>query len=298
MSSSNNVEYDKVTIIIPAFNEQEGIRDTLTELKSNEKLKVAEIIVIDDGSTDSTFDMAKKVAGVKVIRHKVNLGYGSAIKTGTRHARGSIIAWYDADGQHRPEDLIKVVDTLVEEELDYCIGVRGKDSYVEKSRVLGKKILRMIVDLLAREKMGDFNSGLRAFRTEILKRYLGILPKRFGASTVTTFIMQEQRYLGKEVPIIVNRRVGKSSVKQIRDGLQTISLILNIMILFRPKEVFGTLGVGTILVGSGYGVMKALIMHNGIPSLSVIIIVLGIQIFFFGVISAQISQLRLERING
>lgn len=297
MNRCINVEYDKVTIIIPAFNEEEGIKSTLLELKSNCKLKDAEIIVIDDGSRDGTYDAAKAITGVKVIRHKVNLGYGSAIKTGTRHAKGSIIAWYDADGQHRPEDLIKIVETLIEEELDYCIGVRGKDSFVEKSRVLGKKVLKMIVDLLAREKMGDFNSGLRAFRTEILKRYLGILPKRFGASTVTTFIMQEQRYLGKEVPIKVNQRVGKSSVKQIRDGLQTISLILNIMILFRPKEVFGTLGVGTILAGSAYGIMKALIMHNGIPTLAVIIIVLGIQIFFFGVISAQISQLRLERID-
>lgn len=298
MNNNDKVDYSKLTIIIPSYNEQEGIKSTLLDLKSNEKLSESEIIVIDDGSIDSTYEIAKEIDGVKVIRHKVNLGYGSAIRTGVRHAKGQFIAWYDADGQHRPEDLIKIVDTLIEEELDYCIGVRGNDSFVDKSRVLGKKILKVIVNLLAKEKMGDFNSGLRAFRTEIISRYLSILPKRFGASTVTTFIMQEQRYLGKEVPIVVKQRVGKSSVKQVRDGFQTIALILNIMILFRPKEVFGFLGIGTIIIGSVYGIIKALIMQNGIPTLAVIIIVLGIQIFFFGVISAQISQLRLERING
>lgn len=234
---------------------------------------------------------------ISVVRHKVNKGYGSAIVTGIREATREIVAWYDADGQHRPEDLSKVVRRLVEEDLDYCVGVRGKDSYVDKSRVIGKKILKMLVNLLAKEPMGDFNSGMRAFKRDVIYKYITFFPKRFGASTVTTFLMSENRYKGGEVPIIVRQRVGKSTVNQIKDGLRTISLILSIIIMFRPMEIFGSIGIATIIGGSIYGIVVAIVQGMGVPTLAAIIIVFGIQIFFFGILSAQISQLRIERLE-
>ena len=287
----------KVSVIIPAYNEAMGIRDTLVELEEflNEDF---EILVIEDGGEDNTYEivdeLTKEYSNIRCIRHRRNKGYGSAIVTGCRHANGNIIAWYDADGQHRPEDLLAIISKMEKEDLDYCIGIRTKDSYQDKSRIIGKSILKRVVNFLAKEPMADFNSGMRAFRKEVLIRYINLLPRRFGASTVTSFIMQEENYVGGGVPIHGRKSVGKSSVKQFRDGILTISLIFNIIILFRPKEIFGSLGILTILLGAIYGIVCAVVDGLGVPVLSAIVIGLGIQILFLGILSSQISQLRLE----
>lgn len=288
--------FSDVTIIIPAYNEALGIKGTLSELNENDLLKQCEILVIDDGSSDNTYNIVNEIGyeNTHCIRHKKNKGYGGAIITGCKSSTRNIVCWYDADGQHRPEDLVAVIQCLHNEQLDYCIGVRGKDSHCDKSRKLGKIILKIIVNILAKEKMNDFNSGMRAFRKSILVRYLSLLPKRFGASTVTSFIMQEENYTGGEVPIIVRKRIGKSTVRQFRDGMRTLQLIMNIIILFRPREVFGTIGIASVFIGLVYGIVSALTQKLGIPVLSAIIIIFGIQTLFFGIISGQISQLRLE----
>lgn len=228
------------------------------------------------------------------MRHRKNQGYGSAIKTGIRAAKGDIIVWYDADGQHRPEDLIKVIHTMESGDYDFCIGIRGKDSFADKSRVFGKKVLKLAVNFMLREKAADFNSGLRAFKRNVIIKYLSILPKRFGASTVTTVVMQEEDYVGCEVPIVVRQRTGKSTVKQFRDGFRTIGLVMNLILLFRPRQVFGMLGALFLLIGSIYGLALAILQHLGFPVLGAILIIFGLQIFLFGILSAQISQLRLE----
>lgn len=284
-----------VTVVIPAYNEAKGIEKTLIELAEYVP-KEYEILVIDDGSTDNTFEIVNGIgySNIGCIQHKKNKGYGSAISTGCKYANGDIIVWYDADGQHRPEDLVAVVKKLKDEEWDYCIGIRNERSHCDRNRKLGKYILSKIVNLLAREPVEDFNSGLRAFKKEVLLKYLPLLPKRFGASTVTTFIMQEVEYNGGGIEILVRERIGKSTVRPIKDGIRTLNLIMNIIVLFRPKEVFGTIGILAIVVGVLYGIISAVTDGLGIPVLSAIICVFGVQTFFFGIISSQISQLRLE----
>lgn len=285
----------KLSVLIPAYNESAGIGRTLEELITYVDMEETEIIVVDDGSTDNTADIAREFPAVRLIRHGVNKGYGTAIKTATRAAVGEIVAWYDADGQHRPEDLKKVVDEIVQKNLDYCIGVRGKDSYVDKSRVFGKFILRLFLRIVTLKKATDFNSGLRAFKREVLLRYLSLLPKRFGASTVTTLLMQEEDYNGSEVPIVVRQRIGKSSVKQIKDGLRTIMLILNVILLFHPMRVLGSSGVVMVLAGLIYGGVCALQWHGGFPVFAAVLIIFGFQLFCFGLLSHQISRVRKEK---
>lgn len=285
-------------MIIPAYNEAAGISNTLAELC----LYLPEnydIIVIDDGSTDDTYTIVldMNLPQVRVIRHKRNQGYGSAIKTGCKAASGDIIVWYDADGQHRPKDVFNVVNTLVKENLDYCIGVRTSDSFVENNRKIGKKILSWTANVLAKEPMDDVNSGMRAFKRKILMRHISLLPERFGASTVTSFIMQEMNYNGGGYPIVVRKRKGESTVKPFKDGIGTLCLIMNIILLFRAKQVFTTLAVFFITIGSVYGVINAFADRLGIPVLAAILVIFGMQIYFFGMISAQISALRLEHFD-
>lgn len=286
----------KVTVIIPAYNESAGIGDTLKELAESVSDEF-EILVIDDGSSDNTYDIVQNIgySNVRCVRHRRNRGYGAAIKTGCRNAAGEIIVWYDADGQHRPEDLLAVIEKMKTEKLDYCIGIRDRNSHCDRNRKFGKFILTKIVNILAKEPVKDFNSGLRAFKKNILLRYLPLLPDRFGASTITTFIMMETEHVGGTCEITVRPRVGTSTVKPIRDGIRTLSLIMNIIILFRPREVFGTVGLLSIAVGVLYGVIHAFRNGLGIPVLAAVVCIFGIQAFFFGAISSQISQLRLER---
>lgn len=285
----------KVSVIIPAYNEEAGIEATIRELVDSVPDNY-EIIVIDDGSKDDTYLKASSVEfdRLRIVRHQRNKGYGTAIKTGTRHANGDVVVWYDSDGQHRPCDLLGVVNKLIDEDLDYCIGIRTADSHVDKNRKFGKKVLSFIANKMAKEPMPDVNSGLRAFKKEVLYRHLHLLPKRFGASTVTTFIAQEMDYEGGEYPITVRKREGTSTVKPVRDGLATLKLIMNIVLLFRAKEVLSKIAIVMVAVGTIYGLWSALTQHLGIPVLSAILVLFGVQMYFFGIISAQISALRLE----
>ena len=286
-----------ISVIIPAYNEEAGIAKTLTLLLQEKYLENEEIIVVDDGSSDSTAQIVETFPQIKLIRHPFNRGYGSAIRSGTRAAKGDYICWFDSDGQHQVVDLVKVCKKLTEEDLEYCIGVRDEESYQDPNRKLGKWLLRQSVNFSVGQNVPDFNSGLRGFRKDVLQRYIHLLPKGFGASTLTTLLMIESSHHGATVPITVQKRIGKSAVKQFRDGMRTLQIILHIVILFKPLKFFGNIGLFLIAVGALYGVIKANINHLGIPVLAMLVMVLGIQSFFFGLLCDQISALRRERFN-
>jgi hypothetical protein len=186
---------------------------------------------------------------------------------------------------------------LKEHDLDYCIGVRNSKSHRDFERRLGKFLLRMAVQMTAGRHINDFNSGLRGFKREVLVRYLHLLPKGFGASTTTTLLMLERGYYGEEVPITVLKRVGKSSVRQLRDGFRTLTIIMRLFLLFKPMKFFGSLGFLLVLAGSAYGIERALTLRQGVPVLAALVIILGIITVFIGLISDQISTSRLERLE-
>ncbi len=286
-----------VSVIIPAYNEEAAIGNVLRELTRggiSEKNDNLEIIVINDGSSDHTADIVKEFSQVRLINHRKNKGYGAAIKTGIRESRGDLIVWYDADGQHRPEDLYKLIAKMQEEDLDYCIGIRGGDSYEDRNRRFGKKILKCFLNFIVKEELKDFNSGMRGFKRSVIMPYLSLLPDAFGASTVTTLLMLEQEYYGGEVDITVRKRTGKSSVRQIRDGFRTIGLILQIIVLFQPMRVLGKGGLAMCGVGALYGILRAFQWSNGVPILASILIIFGFQLICFGVLSDQISKMRKQ----
>jgi glycosyltransferase involved in cell wall biosynthesis len=286
-----------ISLIIPAYNEEAGIGRTLQSLCEHEQVSRYEIIVVDDGSSDRTSEIVKTFPGVKLVRHLSNRGYGSAIVTGTRASRGEYIIWFDADGQHRVEDLVAIAEKLVNNHLEYCIGVRGSASHFENNRKFGKWLLKLAVQFAAGQTVPDYNSGLRGFKREVLLNYLHLLPKGFGASTLTTLLMVEGNHYGETVPITVLRRVGKSTVKQFRDGIRTLQIILHIVLLFKPLQFFGLIGLVLMLVGGVYGVIKAYLVHLGFPVFALLLMILGVESFFFGFLCDQISALRRERFN-
>jgi len=290
-------EVSNITIIIPAFNEGESIDLILNSLSEEPTLTNAEIIVVNDGSIDSTAAKVATFPKVRLLEHHVNKGYGASLATGTRQATREYVFWCDADGQHRMEDLLAVIEKTMTDKLDYCIGVRDSASHQVKSRKFGKLILRQAVQLAAGEKVKDFNSGLRGFRRDVIRKYLHILPKGFGASTTTTLLMLERNYKGAEVPITVLPRIGKSSVRQVIDGLRTILLVLRVFLLFKPLHFFGGIGTLISLAGFGYGIWSAILEGMGVPVFGAVVFLSGTQVIFLGLVMDQISAMRRERFD-
>jgi len=278
----------EITIIIPAYNEEEGIADVITRLK-----KLPEkygILVVDDGSTDDTYKIAR-AAGVKVIRHPYNKGYGAALKTGIRNVKADVVLLMDADGQHHPGDIKKLTQHIGE--YDMVVGARTKKSKVSLLRRPGKRILSITANYLAGMKIPDLNSGFRALKKNVAMEYLHILPNTFSFSTTITLALINAGFSVKYVPIEAPKRIGTSKIKPFRDGFNFIMLIIRTVVLFNPLKVF--LPISAILFGVGFFYLGyELALHLNVPDSAVFLIVSSILIFFFGILADQISSMRRE----
>ena len=274
-----------VTIIIPAYNEEEGIANVITQLK--ESPENYEILVVDDGSTDKTYKLAIDT-GVKVIRHPYNKGYGAALKTGIRNAEADVVLFMDADGQHKPSDIKKLIQYI--EEYDMVVGARTKKSKISLLRRPGKKILSITANYLAGMKIPDLNSGFRALKKSIAMEFMHILPNTFSFSTTITLALITSGYSVKYVPIETPWRVGTSKIKPFRDGFRFIILIIRTITLFNPLKVF--LPISAILFGFGFlYLLYNVIFYLNVPDSAILLIVSGILIFIFGVLADQMSSL-------
>jgi glycosyltransferase involved in cell wall biosynthesis len=282
----------KVSIIVPAFNEGQSIEMVLENLE--ELGKDIEIIVVDDGSDDDTHSRASG-RKAKVVRHPYNKGYGAALKTGIRHSTGDVVCFFDADNQHRVEDLGEMLGFVGE--YDSVIAMRTSGSHIATIRKPGKKILSWVANYLSNHKIPDLNCGLRAFKREILERIMHILPDGFSFSTTTTIAMYKMGYTIKWVPVKTLPRVGKSTVKQLKHGTETLMLITRLITLFDPLKVFLPLSVFLVCLGTIYQTILIFVKGFHIVGGAILTILAGILIFFFGILADQISALRRDRIE-
>lgn len=281
-----------LTIVIPAFNEETGLGVTLDNLLA--AFPGAEVIVVDDCSLDQTAAVACARQNVRVLRHAFNRGQGGALKTGMRHATCAWVAWFDADNEHRAEDLARLAQRARDENLVAAIGQRQASATL--TRGVGKFLIRLIGRGL-RIKVGpDLNCGLRVFRRSVILRYLALIPDRFSASLVTTLIMIERGYPIAFEPVLTNPRLGKSTVR-LRDGFDAILMLLRSVMLFAPMRFFLPLGLGSIVVGTGYSLVVAFSLRTGIPVGGMLIITVGFLAVILGLVADQISQLRLGQLS-
>ncbi len=288
------MDYKNISIIIPCYNESSSIENTIEQLKSDSGLRHCDIIVIDDGSTDGSGDILSKLDGIYLIKHRSNRGYGSSIATGCKKAETDFIVWMDADGQHQVKDVKAVADKIVKDDFDFVIGCRTKESHQVSSRKFGKQILKMFVVASIGNSSVDYNSGLRGFKTSVLRKYLSLLEGGFGASTTTTLLMYKRKYIGSLVPIDVKERLGVSSVRQVRDGMRTLMLISRITLMFSPLIILGSIGLFQFILGFAYGLFKAIIDGSGFPTFGLLLSLSGIQTLFLGFVLDQVSQIRLD----
>jgi glycosyltransferase involved in cell wall biosynthesis len=247
-------EQQKLTVVIPAFNESQIIAKVLTELHTqlDEHHIDSEVIVVDDGSTDETAKIAAR-QGVIVLRHHSNRGYGAALKTGILSASNEIIAITDADGTYPSRFLPEMLNLI--EDVDMVVGARtGANVNVPVIRKLPKWVLNRFANYVTGMKIPDLNSGLRLFRRSIILQYLHMLPDQFSFTTTITMAMLCDRYAVHYMPIDYRQRTGKSKIVPWDAGVFA-ALILRMAVLFRPLRVF--LPIAGICLT--YGIVKMII---------------------------------------
>ncbi len=281
---------EKLTIIIPAYNEEEVISQVVARVRATKP--TCEIIVVDDGSTDRTPVLAEQ-AGARVLRHPYNKGNGAAVKTGIRAARGEVILLLDADGQHSPENIDKLLEYIGP--YDLVVGARTGDSDTQGYRNFGNWIFSRLASYLVEMKVPDPTSGFRCFKRDKVMEFIHLLPNKYSYPTTTTMSFMKAGYNVKHVPLKFERRQGgKSHIRPVRDGIKFITIILKMITLFNPIKVFMPLALIWFVAGALYGLIN-FFLNGKIPNGSVLLLSISVLIFLFSLISEQIAALRFEQ---
>jgi glycosyltransferase involved in cell wall biosynthesis len=277
-------------VIIPAFNEGDAIHRVIG--KTRELRPDAEILVVDDGSKDNTSEVARE-AGARVIRHPYNKGNGAAVKTGLRNARGEVVLLLDADGQHPPEDIERVLAGIGE--YDLVVGARTRDSESAKIRDLGNFVFNNLATYLSGHQIPDLTSGFRAMKRELILEFIHLLPNLYSYPTTSTLAFLKAGYNVQFVPIRARKGTGRSNTKILRDGTRAIVIILRMITLFAPMKIFLPISAVLFVLGVLYGLGNIFLFGmNRIPNGSVLLIMSSLFIFLFGLISEQIAAMRFE----
>jgi glycosyltransferase involved in cell wall biosynthesis len=280
------IENNNVSIVIPAYNEEHSIGKILSDLQSLEHH--FEILVVDDGSTDKTAQVAESY-NVRVLRHPVNKGYGAALKTGFRNTSGEYVFLMDADGQHKVKDIARLLDYAGQ--YDMVVGARTKQSKITLNRKLAQYVMKKTANYLSGQDIPDLNSGFRVIKKEPVMEYIHILPNGFSFTTTITLAMLMGGYNLKYVPIDTEIRVGKSKIKAFRDGSNFILLILRTVSLFNPLKVFLPIS-GLLMVLGILDLAYEIIVNFNVSSASILLITSSIIVFFFGLLADQIAAIR------
>ncbi len=288
-----NNEKIKLSIIIPVYNEEEIISRVLGDLKNelgNLNLEY-EIIAVNDGSSDKSKEILEDIREIKLINHPYNKGYGASLKTGARNAKFDWLLFFDGDGQHKQEyikEFLKYTD-----EYDTIIGWR--QGYQGPAlRQPGKKLLRIVANYLAEKKIPDLNCGFRLLKKKLFLQYEHLFPNGFSLSTTSTLSFFKEGLNVKYVPITVDKRCGKSSVK-ISDGIRTLMLIVRLIMLFSPLKIFLPVSAVGFVISIGWAVYDLINSHFwAISKSSGFLFVASLLIFLFGLLADQVAAIRRE----
>lgn len=276
-----------VSIIIPAKNEARGLQGLLPEISA--LCPLAEVIVVDDGSHDETVNVCSQ-HNVRVVSHPHSLGNGAAVKTGARAAQGHTLLFMDADGQHQPEDIPRLLEML-EQGHDMVVGARGTGSQAGFHRSLANSFYNWLASWMVGQKVADLTSGFRAVRAEKFRKFLYLLPNGFSYPTTITMSFFRAGYPVAYVPIHAPKRIGNNShVRITRDGVRFLLIIFKIGTLYSPLKTFFPISFGFFLLGLGYYLYTFIEFHR-FTNMSALLFITSILIFLIGLVSEQITSL-------
>lgn len=279
-----------LSIIIPAKDEAASIGGVVATLR--ESLPVAEIIVVDDGSEDNTGSIAAS-AGARVIRHRYSKGNGAAIKSGARSANGNVLVFMDADGQHSPEDVKRLLEDFADG-MDMVVGARSDASQAGKRRLFGNKLYNYLASWVVGHKIPDLTSGFRVVTAAKFKEFLYLLPNGFSYPTTITMAFFRAGYSVSYIPIDAQSREGKSHIRLLRDGMKFLLIIFKIGTLYSPLKMF--LPVSLAVGGTGFlYYLYTFLVEGRFTNMSALLLTTATIIFMMGLVSEQITTLIYQR---
>ena len=280
-----------LSIILPAKNEAEGLRGTLPALKA--AYPEAEIIVVDDGSSDATAQVAAE-HGARVLSSPYSMGNGAAIKRGARAASGDILVFMDADGQHGAEH-VRVLLEKLDEGYDMVVGARDRSGQANVHRGLANAFYNSLASWMTGHRIADLTSGFRAVRADKFREFLHLLPNGFSYPTTSTMAFFRSAYPVAYVPIPVAKRVGNGShIRPLKDGVRFLLIIFKIASLYSPLKLFAPTAAAFFLAALGwYGYTFA--TQGRLTNMSTLLFSAAVIIFLIGLISEQITNLTYRR---
>ncbi|MQM39273.1 Undecaprenyl-phosphate 4-deoxy-4-formamido-L-arabinose transferase [wastewater metagenome] len=284
--TENNAHSQKISVVIPAKNEEASIGRIIKTIQDS--ANVTEILVVDDGSTDKTASYALE-AGARVISRPYSSGNGSAIKTGTRHALGDILVFMDADGQHNPKDIPRMLENL-NRGFDMAVGARRNGSQANFGRGAANWIYNRLASYMTGHDIYDLTSGFRAAHAAKFREFLHLLPNGFSYPTTITMAFFRAGFTITYVPISADQRTGRSHIRPIRDGLRFLLIIFKVATLYSPLKIFAPTSAGLFCLGVGY-YAYTYITQGRFTNMSALMLTTAILAFLIGLVSEQITQL-------
>ncbi len=283
-----------ISIILPAKNEAGSLKKLLPELRR--AFPDEEIIVVDDGSTDATIEICNS-NDVRVISHVYSMGNGAAIKTGARNATGDILVFMDADGQHSPDNIQRLVDKI-NDGFDMVVGARKINTHASLTRRIGNTLYNKLASWMTGYPIEDLTSGFRAARARHFRKFLYLLPNKFSYPTTSTMAFFRSGLPVGYIPIeAMNRSAeAKSHIRIFHDGLRFLIIIMKIGALFSPMRFFLPISGSLFLAGiSYYG--YTYFTSGRLTNMSTILILASLFTFLIGIVSEQISALHYKDIE-
>jgi glycosyltransferase involved in cell wall biosynthesis len=281
----------KVSVVIPAYNEEGGITQTIRSIQA--VLPDAEILVVNDGSTDNTATAAKE-AGAYVWSHPYNMGNGAAIKTGIRLASGDKIVLMDGDGQHDPSDIPRLLEAA--QNFDMVVGARDPSTQASRLRRWANRCYNDLARYATKFPIQDLTSGFRVVERETVTRYLYLLPNTFSYPTTITLAYLRSGRTILYLPVRAKKRTGKSKIKLLRDGSRFLLIIVKITTLFSPLRIFLPLSFLFFLSGvANYA--RSYILSGRFTNMSALLLIAALTFFMMGLVSEQVTQLRYDRVE-
>ena len=276
-----------LSIVLPAKNEEEGLYDLLTEIRA--LYPNAELIVVDDGSEDKTAEIALSVTNVICISHPVSIGNGGAVKTGARNSTGDTVVFMDADGQHAPADISRLLEKI-SEGFDLVVGARTRVSQANVWRGMANQFFNRLASYMTGFEVLDLTSGFRAFRRVKFLPILYLLPNRFSYPTTSTMAFFRSGHFVSYVPIVARQRTGKSHINIIRDGFRFLVIILKIGVLFSPMRLFLPISAILFCLATSY-YLTTYITEGRFTNMGMLLYMSSLSTFLFGIVSEQVSAL-------
>lgn len=276
----------ELSIILPAKNEAESLQKLLPELR--QKFPDAEVVIVNDGSTDNTVEVCE-AHGIKLVTHRQSKGNGGAIKAGARAATGRIFIFMDADGQHKPDDIPHLLESL-ENGHDMAIGARTRGSQASFGRGLANAFYNWFATRMTGQAIPDLTSGFRAVIGSKFREFLYLLPNGFSYPTTITMAFFRAGYSVDYVPIVAEARRGKSHIRLLKDGIRFLVIIFKVATLYSPLKIFVPISGLLFMAGIGY-YLHTYITEGRFTNMGALLLISSILVFLIGLVSEQITTL-------